>query len=257
MTLRLNSCAERDGHGPDAAGPAVDEHGVAFGGKAALEQVHPDGEQGLRHRRRFGQRKDFRHGEAGPGRRDAIFGIAAARDERADLLADEVSSALSRFDDRAGHFESEDVRRSGRRRIEAPALEDVGPIDAGRGDLDQHLARADARHRPFDQRKLLRAVRLRRDDGLHRSWNGAGHCGALIDSASRLGQRFRPWTSRISSRASPATRWSELAKQDLDPISIEELLARIEALKAEIARVEAHMNRAQAHRSAADELFKK
>jgi uncharacterized small protein (DUF1192 family) len=48
-----------------------------------------------------------------------------------------------------------------------------------------------------------------------------------------------------------------LAKQDLDPISIEELQARIDALKAEIARVEAHMHRAQAHRSAADELFKK
>lgn len=49
----------------------------------------------------------------------------------------------------------------------------------------------------------------------------------------------------------------ELAKQDLDPISIEELHARIEVLKAEIARVEAHINRAQAHRSAAEELFKK
>ena len=49
----------------------------------------------------------------------------------------------------------------------------------------------------------------------------------------------------------------ELAKQDLDPISIEELVARIEALKAEIARVEAHMQRAQTHRSAAEELFKK
>ena len=48
-----------------------------------------------------------------------------------------------------------------------------------------------------------------------------------------------------------------LGKQDLDPISIEELQARIEALKAEIARVEAHMLRAQTHRSAADELFKK
>jgi uncharacterized small protein (DUF1192 family) len=49
----------------------------------------------------------------------------------------------------------------------------------------------------------------------------------------------------------------ELARQDLDPISIEELHARIEALKAEIARVEAHIERVQAHRSAADELFKK
>jgi len=49
----------------------------------------------------------------------------------------------------------------------------------------------------------------------------------------------------------------ELAKQDLDPISIEELRARIEALKAEIARVEAHIDRATKHRSAAEELFKK
>jgi len=48
-----------------------------------------------------------------------------------------------------------------------------------------------------------------------------------------------------------------LEKQDLDPISIEELQSRIEALKAEIARVEAHMKRAQGHRSAAEELFRK
>jgi len=49
----------------------------------------------------------------------------------------------------------------------------------------------------------------------------------------------------------------ELGKQDLDPMSIEELGARIEALKAEIVRVESHMDRARTHRSAADELFKK
>ena len=49
----------------------------------------------------------------------------------------------------------------------------------------------------------------------------------------------------------------ELGRQDLDPMSIEELEARIEALKAEIARVEAHMDRATKHRSAAEELFKK
>jgi uncharacterized small protein (DUF1192 family) len=48
-----------------------------------------------------------------------------------------------------------------------------------------------------------------------------------------------------------------LAKQDLDPMSIEELKARIEALKVEIARVETHMQRAETHRSAAEELFKK
>ena len=48
-----------------------------------------------------------------------------------------------------------------------------------------------------------------------------------------------------------------LGRQDLDPMSIDELHARIEALKVEIARVEAHMQRAETHRSAAEELFKK
>ena len=49
----------------------------------------------------------------------------------------------------------------------------------------------------------------------------------------------------------------ELGKQDLDPMSVDELRERIEALKAEIDRVEAHMSRAQSQRSAAEELFKK
>jgi uncharacterized small protein (DUF1192 family) len=48
-----------------------------------------------------------------------------------------------------------------------------------------------------------------------------------------------------------------LGKQDLDPLSVDELQERIETLKAEIARVEAHMQRVQTHRSEAEELFKK
>jgi uncharacterized small protein (DUF1192 family) len=48
-----------------------------------------------------------------------------------------------------------------------------------------------------------------------------------------------------------------LARQDLDPISIEELAERIEALKAEIARVEAHIAKVNKHRSEAEDLFKK
>ena len=48
-----------------------------------------------------------------------------------------------------------------------------------------------------------------------------------------------------------------LGRQDLDPMSIDELHERIEALKAEIARVEAHVAAATKHRSVADELFKK
>ncbi len=49
----------------------------------------------------------------------------------------------------------------------------------------------------------------------------------------------------------------QLARQDLDPLSIDELHQRIEALKAEIARVEAHIAKVTAHRSAAEQLFKR
>ncbi len=55
----------------------------------------------------------------------------------------------------------------------------------------------------------------------------------------------------------PVDPLTELARQDLDPISIEELHARIEALQAEIARVEAHIERVNSHRSAAEQLFKR
>jgi uncharacterized small protein (DUF1192 family) len=55
----------------------------------------------------------------------------------------------------------------------------------------------------------------------------------------------------------PKDPLTELGKQDLDPLSMDELQARIEALRQEIARVEAHMNRAQTHHSAAEELFRK
>jgi len=55
----------------------------------------------------------------------------------------------------------------------------------------------------------------------------------------------------------PQDPLTQLAKQDLGPLSQDELQVRIEALKGEIARVEQHMSDAARHRSAADELFKK
>ena len=55
----------------------------------------------------------------------------------------------------------------------------------------------------------------------------------------------------------PGDPLTELKKQDLDPLSIDELHERIEALKEEIARVEAHIERVENHRLAAEELFKK
>jgi len=50
---------------------------------------------------------------------------------------------------------------------------------------------------------------------------------------------------------------AQLAKQDLDPFSVEELEARIAALRAEIARVEAKMDASVKFRASADEIFRK
>ena len=48
-----------------------------------------------------------------------------------------------------------------------------------------------------------------------------------------------------------------LTKQDLGPLSVDELQDRVEILKGEISRVEQHLADTARHRSAADELFKK
>ncbi len=48
-----------------------------------------------------------------------------------------------------------------------------------------------------------------------------------------------------------------LTKQDLDPLSVEELQARIEILKGEIARVKAKLDASVSFRASADELFKR
>lgn len=55
----------------------------------------------------------------------------------------------------------------------------------------------------------------------------------------------------------PADPLTQVTKQDLGPLSVDELNERIETLKGEIARVEAHLAATERHRSAADELFKK
>ena len=55
----------------------------------------------------------------------------------------------------------------------------------------------------------------------------------------------------------PGDPLNELTREDLDPLSIEELQERIATLRQEIARVEAHIERVNRDRSAAEELFKR
>jgi len=48
-----------------------------------------------------------------------------------------------------------------------------------------------------------------------------------------------------------------LVKEDLDPLSVNELDARIEVLKSEISRCEAKKSFAVSHRASAENIFKK
>jgi uncharacterized small protein (DUF1192 family) len=50
---------------------------------------------------------------------------------------------------------------------------------------------------------------------------------------------------------------ANLVRQDLDPLSVDELEERIAALKSEIGRCEGKLAFATRHRSVADALFKK
>jgi uncharacterized small protein (DUF1192 family) len=86
---------------------------------------------------------------------------------------------------------------------------------------------------------------------------GSSATRGLIDSRALWVNDSRAMDLEDIFPSKPGDPLVELARQDLDPISIEELHERIEALKAEIARVEAHMQRVETHRSAAEELFKK
>jgi uncharacterized small protein (DUF1192 family) len=55
----------------------------------------------------------------------------------------------------------------------------------------------------------------------------------------------------------PSDPLSLLVRQDLGPMSQDELAERIVALRAEIQRIEQHMSAVDQHRSAADALFKR
>jgi uncharacterized small protein (DUF1192 family) len=57
--------------------------------------------------------------------------------------------------------------------------------------------------------------------------------------------------------AKPADPLTELGRQDLGPLSVAELEARITALREEITRVETHMAEVARHKASADALFAK
>ena len=101
------------GRGADAAGAAMDQQRLALGQTAAVEHVAPDGEVGFGQAGGFDVGKATRNRQALGGGRDAVFGIAAARNQRADLVTDrQAAGSRVAGHDFAGHFQAGQVRRA-------------------------------------------------------------------------------------------------------------------------------------------------
>ena len=132
---------ELDGHGPDSARASMHEERLSRAQGGRHEDVRP-------HRGdRFGQRcgvdeiDGVRHGEKLAGCGDGQFGVPAAAEQGADAVADgDIRHAVAECGDGARDLEAGPVRRTGRRGIGAHSLVQVGPIDPGCGDLDEHFA---------------------------------------------------------------------------------------------------------------------
>jgi hypothetical protein len=112
----VEGLAELDGGGADPAGAAVNQDRLTLARPAALEHIVPDGEERFRDSRRLIERQARGHRQAQRGIGQAIVGIAAARHQRADLLAQQrLIHALAQRDDFARNFQSGN-RRGARRR---------------------------------------------------------------------------------------------------------------------------------------------
>lgn len=71
------------------------------------------------------------------------------------------------------------------------------------------------------------------------------------------GQNLPPMDLDDRPSTAPGDPLALLARQDLDPLSVDELDARIAALEAEAARCRTHLARAAGHRATAEGLFKR
>ena len=149
---RAAGAGELDRGGADPRRAAVNEQAFARLEPAAIEDVGPDREEGLAEPRRRDHVERRRHRQRVRRGGQRVLGIAAARQQRADLVADlPFRDARPHCRDLAGGLEPGQVGGVRRRGVAAGALRHVGPVDAGRAHPDQDLAGLRLRH-PADRR---------------------------------------------------------------------------------------------------------
>lgn len=78
----------------------------------------------------------------------------------------------------------------------------------------------------------------------------------VVDTARlRVNFRAMDWDELLPNK--PDDPLTQLTRQDLDPLSVDELHARIAVLEAEIARVRAKIDSSVSFRESAEAIFKK
>src|SRR5262249_22035000 len=138
---RAELLGELDRSEADPARPAVDQRLLALAQAPAVDQVVPDGEVVLRQARGFERREPFRYRQAEARPRRAVFGVSAARGQRANGIADlQGRNTRAKRYDRARDLEPDDRGCVRRWRIRSRALRAIRPVDARMADLDQHFA---------------------------------------------------------------------------------------------------------------------
>ncbi len=173
---RAEGMGKLDGRGADAAGAAMHQEGLARLQTPAIEDVGPDGEEGLGNGAGLGRIHAAGKGQALRRGRRAEFGIAAARHQRTGLIADLPAAYIgAQRHDTARDLQPRNVGSARRRAIAALALQHVGPVDAGGGDLDQHLTRARLGHRPLGGLQHIRSAKFGDLDDVHGVGYGIRH----------------------------------------------------------------------------------
>jgi hypothetical protein len=135
---------------------------------SALENVVPNGEEGLRQAAGVDKRQSGRYRQTRCLRCNAILGVAATINESHDGIAQlKPCSGGTGCSNRASDLEARDFGVAFGRRIEPLTLLDVWPVDPGRRHFDQDLAVAGERSCHGAREKDLRATLGSNFDGGH------------------------------------------------------------------------------------------
>src|SRR6185437_6623546 len=133
---------------------------------SALNHVVPDGEESLRDGRGLDHWQSAER-QSVAFMRETIFSVAAADHQSKNAITDfPAFDVRSECYDLARDLKAWNIRRAGRRRIEALPLHHVRPVDAGGRHLHENLARSGRGNRTLFGNKHFRPTgSLDSDDG--------------------------------------------------------------------------------------------